>query len=320
MIIKRFTGSAFMLFLLGWYFCLILILVTVRLLLQDTPHEAMFFSPWFAVFTQLTGLFLPLTIWLFFRNDRIGNYLPRMQLGRINIILILALSLFLQPTMMLLSGLASLFLPNPVAGALNSAQEHSIFVLILIFAVTPALIEDIVFRGYILSQYKNISIKKAALINGLFFGIIHLSLHQFAYAVAMGIVFAYFVYYTRSIKAGILSHFVINATQVLLARWAAISAEALPPATELPPDFVWSALTQLSIIMLISLPGVIILFRAFITYNRHRNMRHDMRQVFFIGANLEDYSEAPEQESTKFFDPFFICVIAMFILWHLVFM
>jgi hypothetical protein len=73
-------------------------------------------------------------------------------------------------------------------------------------------------RGVILGNYKHVSIKKAALMNGLMFGILHLNINQFVYAFVLGVVMAYIVYYTGSIFPSMLLHFCINGISAF-ASW-----------------------------------------------------------------------------------------------------
>lgn len=73
-------------------------------------------------------------------------------------------------------------------------------------------------RGILLSGYDGVDIKKAMLLNGLFFGMLHLNLQQFLYAFALGALFAYMVRLTDSIIPSMVAHFTINGSQVLMQK------------------------------------------------------------------------------------------------------
>ena len=331
-----------MLFLMTAYVVFIAVILGVIIPnFSEAVLYTMLTSPWFLVFQQVMVLIFPLGLWLFLRREKLT--LPNAKLGGTNIILIIFLCVFLQPLMMLLSGIMSMFFANPVGDVVNTMMEQPMWLLILAIAVTPAICEELVFRGYIQSAYKNRSFKKAALINGLFFGIIHMNMQQFPYAFAMGIIFAYMVHYTRSIRAGILAHFLINASQITLAvavsRYvaeinnAAEVPDVLPGALDAyglyaPAEYLTrleqlTALVSVGFIALMATPFVIILFRVFISHNRQRNIKADMEQA--LGAELtepaaEELLETnQEPQGMKFrllkhIDPFMIAVVIVFIL------
>ncbi len=67
--------------------------------------------------------------------------------------------------------------------------------MMLIVALIPAVSEELLFRGFLLSGLGS-SMKKwtAILVSGLVFGIFHFFLFKFALTAALGVVFAYLGY------------------------------------------------------------------------------------------------------------------------------
>lgn len=177
-------------------------------------------SLWFQIFFMIMVLLVPLAIWLAIFRENINLHLPHMRLGKKNILLLIGFSIFIQPAIMIVSGLTSFLFPNEISGFVMEAVQQPYWLLMLALAVTPAICEEVVFRGYIQSTYKNKPFWTMALINGLFFAAIHMNPHQFPYAFIMGIFFAYMVFATRSIRAAVISHFVLNASQVSLVWFA----------------------------------------------------------------------------------------------------
>jgi len=296
------TANLFMLFLLSYN---ILLAITISYLYwgmwHGTPTGEFIGSPWFLVINQAIGLLLPMFIFRALSGEYRRKYrqpaanpetpminspeagidstgfgftqLSRKRpLGIVNILLVMALSLLLQPFMMLFSAIASIFLPNPVTGLISDLALLPIPAALIIVALTPAICEELVFRGFIQSKYENQPIAVAAVMNGLFFGMIHMNLHQFAYAFAMGIVFAYMVYFTRSVYSAILAHFIVNATQYLLGYLAA--AQIVEPGYGDPAvngAELWQAIGALGLLSLFILPGVVCLFYIFVKHNQKRN-------------------------------------------------
>jgi len=205
----------------------------------------------------------------------------------------------LQPAMMLISSISSLFFTNHVTEMMYGALEQPIWLILLAMAVTPAIVEELVFRGYLQAQHSNFPIKQAALLNGLFFGIIHLNPQQFSYAFVLGIIFAYMVYYTRSIWAGILPHFIFNASQGLLGRWAFNTAANPEPVYEAP--ITWALMESnpelagvivMAVITLFASPIIISLFVALVKHNKSRVEVPQIAQAEYQPPTCSEYCSA----------------------------
>ena len=262
---KDLTGSKFMLLLIVWALIAAIIFGAI-LRIDGLDRNAVLASPWTLIGNQLVVFIVPLAVWLFIKGESFKLNMPNRKLGAANIVLIVAISFFLQPAMMLISFISSQFFHNPVSGILYGFMQHHYLLTIVAIAVTPAICEEVVFRGYIQSQHRDRPIRKAALLNGLFFAIIHLNLQQFAYAFVMGVIFAYMVHYTRSIWAGILPHFIINATQATWGRLA-LAAEV---TEDMPVPAMGEQFVTLGVILLVSVLVAVILFRMFFDHNRRR--------------------------------------------------
>jgi len=276
---KHLTGSKFMLFLLIWFVVAQLLIVGVLQVfasVYDLDINAISASPWLIIVTQLTALLLPLFVWLYIKKDSFKKNMPNWALGTKNIVIITLLSFLLQPVMMTVSGISSLFFTNYVSETIYAFMEYPLWLIILAMAVTPAVVEELVFRGYLQTQHQDRNIHQAALLNGLFFGIIHLNMQQFAYAFFMGIIFAYMVYYTRSIWAGILPHFIVNATQGIIGRLAFAPGAYETLAQVEPERLITSVSPEVEAIIIIGIfalmlsPIIFVLARAFVRHNRWR--------------------------------------------------
>ena len=276
-------GSKFMLFLIVWVIVLMVFLMVAMGMLSvifdfDTDYAfAMLSSPLGTIAYQLAAFILPLAVWMAIKGEAVKPSFPTAELGGKNIIIIVALSFLLQPLMMMISGISGLFFTNDVAELMYTFQQHSFILQVIAIAVTPAICEELVFRGYIQSKYSNHTIKKAALINGLFFAIMHLNLQQFAYTFVLGVIFAYMVAYTRSIWAAILPHFIINGSQVTLSRLVFALAPAYAEHQVVEEFYGGLAISPevqgiitFGVITLVLSPVVIVLFVEFFRHNKWR--------------------------------------------------
>ncbi|WBW97514.1 type II CAAX endopeptidase family protein [Oceanirhabdus sp. W0125-5] len=110
----------------------------------------------------------------------------------------------------IMSNISMQFFNNFLADAMNVWGNMSLLQWIFILAITPAICEEAVMRGVVLKQYKNVSCTKAAIMNGLLFGMFHMNFNQFFYAFVLGVVMAYLVIITGTILSSVLMHFTIN--------------------------------------------------------------------------------------------------------------
>jgi sodium transport system permease protein len=105
---------------------------------------------------------------------------------------------------------------EPLSQALNSAP---LLAAILVVALSPAICEELAFRGFILSGLRHMGHKwLAILLSSFFFGIAHVLLQQSLAAFVVGIVIGYIAVQTGSLLPGILFHFTHNALSILLTR------------------------------------------------------------------------------------------------------
>lgn len=103
-------------------------------------------------------------------------------------------------------------------------------------ALTPALCEEAVFRGVLLSSTRALPAWRAVLLNGVAFGAFHLSFEtpvRFLPAACLGIVIAWAVLVSGSIWTGVLMHLLNNASIVLLASAPSLSDLVTDP--DAPP-------------------------------------------------------------------------------------
>ncbi|NJD17720.1 MAG: CPBP family intramembrane metalloprotease [Gemmatimonadetes bacterium] len=115
--------------------------------------------------------------------------------------------------------------------------------LLFAVALTPALCEEAVFRGVLLSSTRHLPEWRAVLLNGIVFGAFHVSFEapvRFLPTAWVGIVIAWAVLRSRSVWTGVLMHLLNNASIVLLASFPSFTG--LVTAPDAPPP-VWLVAT-----------------------------------------------------------------------------
>lgn len=113
--------------------------------------------------------------------------------------------------------------------------EPTIFSLLLnclSTAVLPALVEEWIFRGYILGALRPHGEKLAIVFTAVLFGLIHGNLLQFPFALILGLVLGWLTVQTGSLLPAVLLHFTNNLVSVLLS-WCELYLPEGTPLTEL---------------------------------------------------------------------------------------
>ena len=109
-------------------------------------------------------------------------------------------------------------LPEGAARILESLSSSSIplWFALLAFAVTPAVCEELAFRGFILSGFSRSKRKWLAIsLSALAFGIVHMIPQQVFNATLLGLVLGLIVIHSRSLYPAVLFHFTFNALQIV---------------------------------------------------------------------------------------------------------
>ena len=96
--------------------------------------------------------------------------------------------------------------PIPVPCNLNELAKG-----VFVVAASPAICEELMHRGLMLSAYERRGTIKAVVISSIFFGIFHFDITNLLGATFLGLLIGYYVVRTNSIFAGMLAHFLNNA-------------------------------------------------------------------------------------------------------------
>jgi sodium transport system permease protein len=109
--------------------------------------------------------------------------------------------------------------------------------LLFLLALTPAICEEVVFRGVLLGGTRALEPWRIVTLNGVVFGLFHVSFEtvvRFLPTAYLGVVIAWAVWRTGSLFVGMLMHLLNNALIVVvasvpIARQLIIDPEAPPP-------------------------------------------------------------------------------------------
>lgn len=292
----------------------------------------------FSIVLSQVLLFIPVLIFIFMHKKRFVNNIRLKMLKPSTTILLVIFTVTITPVMSFINSISLIFSDNVIGGTVTGIAEKSPMVVgVLAVALLPAVCEEVAYRGLFYSEYSRISPKKAILLSGLMFGMLHMNINQFMYAAAMGMVFALVVEATDSIFSTMLIHFVSNGISVLAMyvlsgmessgevdteetisdMYREMAAqEGLSPAVkniyerlaDMPQEYA----------QVISLAGTALVFGVvsfviFIQIAKTSGRYKEIRKIF---ASKKESAKESTKESTKIFTPslivaFIICAVFM---------
>jgi sodium transport system permease protein len=91
-----------------------------------------------------------------------------------------------------------------------------LWVVLLVLAVTPAICEELFFRGFCLSAFKRTGKWPALVVTALLFGLAHASIYRLLPTAFLGFVMGYAVWKTRSVATGMIVHVLNNGLLITL--------------------------------------------------------------------------------------------------------
>lgn len=128
---------------------------------------------------------------------------------------------------LLMNILASFGLPMPSSSDTMDKTVLSLVLNLISSAVLPALVEEMVFRGYILGALRPQGDGIAIVFSAVLFGLLHGNLLQIPFAFILGLIFGYLTVQTGSIWPAVLIHFLNNAFSIALEYAAQFQTEAV---------------------------------------------------------------------------------------------
>lgn len=176
-------------------------------------------------FVTVLCIFVPLALYFFFSRKRVCDAIPcekpkLMQIGfgvgatvTIGYLANIGGFYFLQ-WLFDLFGLEDQFFAMSAAPAEYPINFWLVLLSVISVTVLPALLEEFLVRGVLLSATKKFGVGFSLVCSGFFFAFLHNTWLQIPAAFAVGIVLAYFTLRFRTIWIAVISHFILNINSV----------------------------------------------------------------------------------------------------------
>jgi len=175
------------------------------------------------VLTQYTLMLFP-TLWIVKRwhTTQIKKYLrvrfcsfKEIILAVLITISLLPLSYYISYTILERFKLPEVF--NNVSSSLFTANSLGQFIfMIIVVAVTPAICEEIFFRGYVQRTLERTIGAKSFIVTGIIFGLFHMQPLSLISLSLLGVLLSFFYYRSKSIFPSSASHFTNNLIAITL--------------------------------------------------------------------------------------------------------
>ena len=107
----------------------------------------------------------------------------------------------------------------------------TLMVALAVIGVSAAVCEEVLFRGLITKGYEKLGIARCIALTSILFGILHRDFQKAIATTILGFVIAIIVHRTKSIYAGMLAHFVNNASVVLIVFYSKNLTQNVSPVS-----------------------------------------------------------------------------------------
>lgn len=238
------------------------------------------------IITEYGLIFVPSIIFLIVTRQPLKEALRLNPINIPSFLIIILIGIFSYPVIIFIGLISQLFFHNLLADSIQVLSSLPLWGSLLLLAVTPAICEETAMRGAVLSGYKNVSIKKAAIMNGFLFGIFHMNPQQFFYAFALGVIFVYLVEITDSIFSSMLCHFTCNGLSFTISYFAMKGMKNLNIQSSsvlsdkqalLQGTVVWLVIAGISFVI------VVFLIKLLKSVNRNKGMENREIKTVFRG-------------------------------------
>ncbi len=108
-------------------------------------------------------------------------------------------------------------LPTPDLPTMGDGSFWVLLLDLLVFALVPAVMEELLMRGVVLSTLRPLGNATAVVISALMFGLLHGNLAQAPYACLMGLILGGIYVHTDSLRPAIAIHALANTVAVVMS-------------------------------------------------------------------------------------------------------
>lgn len=201
------------------YFLVILIISIFAPKIVNPTINGVTINPLMALIIKNIIIFIiPIIIYIKLTKSNLKRILMLDKPSYKDIFRAILIGVLAQPIVRFCYYLSSLFYSNQEILFLERTNNYPLWLVILMAALIPSIVEDLTVRGVVLSGYSYKSKGIAAFMTAIMYAMLNLNPSKFLYALVIGVILAYMVRATGSIIISIICHFIINTIQIILQR------------------------------------------------------------------------------------------------------
>lgn len=266
------------------------------------PELGIALPDWIVYVISEVMAFIIVLIYMLVMKINIRRDMQYKAIGGKDIFMSLLMGVLILPMVLFLNAFTMLFSDNYIQESSQGLLEYPYIAQLILIAVIPPLVEEFIFRGLFFGTYRKCGVLKAALMSGLVFGMFHLNINQFAYALVSGVIFAYMAEATGSIWSSVIAHFVVNSYSITINQilklsglYSAVNDTATGTQDELTSITMSSRLA--GIFMMFVIGAVFMLLAVLCIRNMaKRNGRLEViRESFRIGHKKGSYNNSSSE-------------------------
>ena len=161
------------------------------------------------------SLIVPALVFIAWERVNLSEWVPFKKIKWSTFGLTILFTICINPFVTWINLLSQLFTTNIVAELAEELLEGPPAILLFIIGIIGPFCEEFTFRGVIYHGLRRSGrILGAIIVSGLFFGLMHMNLNQFSYALILGIAFAFLTEATGSLLPSLIVHLIINTFNV----------------------------------------------------------------------------------------------------------
>lgn len=233
-------------------------------------------------------------IWFYFAvtERNVKETLKLKPISLFNLLLATLVAYAVQPIMSFIAIFFSLFFPNLVEQSISLMEGASFISMLISMAILPALFEEFMLRGIMMTGYRKLGKGKAIVYTAILFGLLHMNPQQVPYAIFAGLVFCYLVDRMGSIWASIIPHFLVNGGSVVSVFLLPMISNGIIEDIEVVYDI--NTLLYSGLYAVVSIPWLCFLLYLVDRYNPPID-----DEIYFDEYEFEDVYYAFEKETQK---------------------
>lgn len=235
---------------------------------------------------MLTQLLILVPSFLFFliSGYDIGSWIPFKKLKAGTVALVIVFTFLIMPFVSFINVFSQLFTDNVAVDMLGEVAGLSPVLTVLIVGFVGPFCEEFTFRGVIYGGLRKSGfLCAAAVVTGIFFGLMHLNLNQFSYALILGFVLSLLVEATGSIWGSVIAHVTVNTWNMIMMLlmdkvYSSMGIDIFEEAAEAVTTD--AKLTMMGFLIVISVVTTLLAAGVFIGISSHEGRLDHVRAIF----------------------------------------